>query len=694
MSTGQVNQTNQQQKILILAAIPHGLRLDKEISNIEEAIRRATKRDLFEICIRTAVRSQNIRRAIAEEKPQIVHFCGHGLKDGSLLLEDQEGYNKSVSPEGLASLFKLHANYVNCVLLNACHSDKTATAISRYINYAIGMNQPIGDKAAIAFAQGFYDGLGYTIPNNQDVFQRAFEEGKVAIELEISSSMTTRKLTVVNDNDEPVRVPEYLIPVLVKNPQPVPILSDSLDKVETLLLRNDAATNNENLPLIEVPRSQEALEDEEPKAELTSLQRQPNQLQQSIPNKIFQVLPNKQSLRKVFNRSLTVTILLMGIRYLGVLQPMELWAFDRLMRLRSSVVEEGRDPRLLVVTIDEKDIQYQRDRGMKMHGSLSDQALAQLLKKLEQYQAQTIGLDIYRDDQFDQDNLLTHLQQNQHFFAVCKVSDPEDDVASVKSPAGSPPESIAFSDIIEDKDGIIRRHLLSLTPPAASTCQAQYSLGTLLALDYLKAQSSNIEVTQEGYWQVDDVILKTITSHTSGYQGIDANAHQILLNYRAVQPSESIADQVTLRDILTNGVAPNSVKDKIVLIGVTAPSFGDHDWLTPHGEKIPGVFLHAHMVSQILSAVEDNRSLLWVWSLGSEVLWLWFWSLAGGTIAYCSLRPRNLIIAGSTALGILLGISFGIFILAGWVPLIPSAIALVATGGIILAATPRISRSK
>lgn len=144
-----VNQNIQQQRILILAAIPHGLRLDREIREIEEAIRRATKRDLFEICIKTAVRPQDIRRAIAEERPFIVHFCGHGLEDGSLLLEDDGGNNKPVPPEGLASLFKLHTDYVNCVLLNACYSAKPAHAISQHINYAIGMNQPIGDKAAM-----------------------------------------------------------------------------------------------------------------------------------------------------------------------------------------------------------------------------------------------------------------------------------------------------------------------------------------------------------------------------------------------------------------------------------------------------------------------------------------------------------------------------------------------------------------
>ncbi|MDJ0618851.1 MAG: CHAT domain-containing protein [Calothrix sp. MO_192.B10] len=138
-------------KVLLLSAIPHGLRLDTEMREIEDTIRRAARRDLFDISTRNAVRPQDIRRAIAEEQPQFVHFCGHGLEDGSLLLEDDGGKNKPVSSQGLATLFNLHRDYVQCVLLNACH------------DYAIGMNQEIQDKAAIAFAQGFYDGLGYDV---------------------------------------------------------------------------------------------------------------------------------------------------------------------------------------------------------------------------------------------------------------------------------------------------------------------------------------------------------------------------------------------------------------------------------------------------------------------------------------------------------------------------------------------------
>ena len=172
------------QKILVLAALPDRLRLDREIREIEEAIKRAVQRDSFEIKIRTAIRPQDIRRALAEEKPQIVHFCGHGLEDGSLVLEDDGGNHLPILPTGLAALFKLHSDYVKCVLLNACYSSKPALVISKHINYVIGMNQPIEDRAAIVFAQGFYDGLGYENINNLDVIPRAFDEGIVAIQLE------------------------------------------------------------------------------------------------------------------------------------------------------------------------------------------------------------------------------------------------------------------------------------------------------------------------------------------------------------------------------------------------------------------------------------------------------------------------------------------------------------------------------
>ena len=103
---------------------------------------------------------EDIRRAMLDHEPNIVHFCGHGGGEEGLVFEDVTGQVKLVSAEALAGLFSLFADKLDCVLLNACYSELQAKEISRHINYVIGMSQKIGDQAAIAFAVGFYDALG------------------------------------------------------------------------------------------------------------------------------------------------------------------------------------------------------------------------------------------------------------------------------------------------------------------------------------------------------------------------------------------------------------------------------------------------------------------------------------------------------------------------------------------------------
>ncbi|MEO1433115.1 MAG: hypothetical protein AAFV71_29430 [Cyanobacteria bacterium J06633_8] len=68
-------------------------------------------------------------------------------------------HNK-VDTEAIAKLFELFSDTIECVVLNACYSEVQGNAISRYIPYVIGMNQAIGDKAAIKFATGFYNAIG------------------------------------------------------------------------------------------------------------------------------------------------------------------------------------------------------------------------------------------------------------------------------------------------------------------------------------------------------------------------------------------------------------------------------------------------------------------------------------------------------------------------------------------------------
>ena len=155
------------------------LRLDEELREIEEALRRSKEREKFVIESKWAVRTDDIRRAILDVNPQIVHFCGHGEVDGSLALEDVNGQVKLVNPEAIAKLFELCTDTVECVMLNACYSEKQADAIVEHINYVIGMKQAIGDTAAIKFAMGFYDALG--AGRNIEV---AYKFGVSAIQLE------------------------------------------------------------------------------------------------------------------------------------------------------------------------------------------------------------------------------------------------------------------------------------------------------------------------------------------------------------------------------------------------------------------------------------------------------------------------------------------------------------------------------
>jgi CHASE2 domain-containing sensor protein len=400
---------------------------------------------------------------------------------------------------------------------------------------------------------------------------------------------------------------------------------------------------------------------------------------------------------RVFFMSLVITSLLMVIRHLGILQPLELQAFDHLMQTRRP---EAPDSRLLVVTVTEEDIKAQgnerRDR------SLSDPSLARLLETLESYQPRAIGLDIYRDFPVgaEHQDLAKRLKQSDRFFSICKVSSPETNDQGISPPPEVPKAQWGFSDVVTDPDGVLRRHLLALTPAPTSPCTASYALSTQLAFRYLEAKGISPKYTPEGYLQLDKTIFKPLEAHSGGYhsQNIDTWGHQVLLNYRFYRSPQNFARQVTLSQVLNGQLNPDAVKDRIVLIGVTARSAKDY-FFTPYStvkrfdQQIPGVVIQAQMVSQILSAVLDRRPLLWVWPVWGEALWIWGWSLVGGLLCW---RFQLLLRLGlaSGGLFILYGLCFGLFRQGGWVPLVPSALALVSTGGSVVAYTASQNQRK
>ena len=205
-------------KILILSSNPRGdLNLEREVSDLNKAVKRLGKNNpKFEVEIELGVRSQELPKLLAEYSPQFVHFCGHGAGEQGLVFQDENGRERLVSTEILARLFKTLQDEVNCVVLNACDSDRQSEAIVAYINYVVGMSQPILDQAAYIFAVSFYESLaaGKSV-------EQAYEFGCMAIQIwsaDNSQSSRHRKAEYVGAVAQPAQpdLPEHLKPVLRK----------------------------------------------------------------------------------------------------------------------------------------------------------------------------------------------------------------------------------------------------------------------------------------------------------------------------------------------------------------------------------------------------------------------------------------------------------------------------------------------
>ncbi|PZV07713.1 MAG: sensor protein Chase2 [Leptolyngbya sp.] len=397
------------------------------------------------------------------------------------------------------------------------------------------------------------------------------------------------------------------------------------------------------------------------------------------PTKLKIFLP-APSLLRLFLTSFAVAGLVLGARYLGLFQSLEVAAFDQLVQMRP---DEPPDSRLLVVLVTDEDVQAQPQEQRR--GSLSDQTFEQLLEKLETYQPQVIGLDIYRDYPVGKNHpkLVNRLRQRDRLVSVCKVGDSNKRESGVAPPPEVPTSQVAFSDFVVDSDNIIRRHLLAMTPPPSSRCTAPYALSVQLALRYLDTKGITLQYPDPDTWQLGKLRFQPLKAHSGGYQTIDDRGHQLLLNYRS--PEKGVR-QVTLGQVLSGQINPDAIKDRVVLIGTIAE--GTHDyWLTPYRtpqsnrQTIPGVILQAQMTSQLLSAALDGRPLLWSWALWTEVLWIIGWALLGGVLA---LIFRKATYWGLMMVGAIAALFSSCLLLliqtAAWVPLVPPAIALIISG--------------
>lgn len=363
--------------------------------------------------------------------------------------------------------------------------------------------------------------------------------------------------------------------------------------------------------------------------------------------------------------------LAIGARSLGLLQPLELGTLDLFLRLRPP---EEQDERITIVGIGEADIER--------IGSypLPDRDIANLLRRLQQYNPTVIGLDIQRHLPVEPGHaeLLSAFQELDNLIAVEKLFSPKS-----SPPPDFPLERVGFSDFPYDVDFRIRRHFLG-SPHPKNSLDYRFSLSLQLAAFYL-AKTEGLKLGNG--WRDPAAIrfgqteIPRFFPNSGGYARADAGGLQGLLNFRNhPQPFR----RVSLQDIEAGTVDPSWFRDRIVIIGVTAPSFSVPvrtaaiAQLNPPG-RIDGIEFHAHATSQILSAVLDARSFLTTWSEVWEYLWICAWGFVGMGLTRKARSRRSNFIALSLATASLMGISYLAAILGTWIPVIPAGLVLILT---------------
>lgn len=363
------------------------------------------------------------------------------------------------------------------------------------------------------------------------------------------------------------------------------------------------------------------------------------------------------------------------LRLSGSLQLLECVTLDSLLYLRPA---EPIDERVVIVGIDEADIQRIGTYP------IPDRDIAKLLRTLQKSQPSAIALDLVRDMPVEPGHaeLVATFKEVKNLIAVEKVLP-----LPIPPPPDLPPEQIGFADILSDQDDRVRRALLGTKRPENDEDYV-FSLPLRLAELYLKGKGIELNngIRDRDAMRFGSTELPRFTPNSGGYVNTDDFGVQLLVHYRS---GRQRFRTLSLREV-NDSKNSTVLRGRIVLIGVTAQSIKDSirtaaiAALEPPG-KIYGVEFHAHVVSQIVSAVLDGRPVLQTWSRSWEYLWIAAWGVFAIYLGRRSRSPlKNLVSVAVVSLG-LVGIGYACIIAGWWIPLPPALLVLVINGAILSA---------
>ncbi|MBO9999048.1 MAG: CHASE2 domain-containing protein [Cyanobacteria bacterium SID2] len=408
---------------------------------------------------------------------------------------------------------------------------------------------------------------------------------------------------------------------------------------------------------------------------------QPSEPQLSEPQ-LSEPQPSKQTV-KSWRGALVIAPTVAGLAILGSLaggfRLLEWAILDRFFRLRPP---EPIEERVVIVTIDESDIDYVEQWPM------SDRVMSQLIRNIDAQNPRGIGIDVYRD--------LPVAPGQQELIEVFR-STPA--AIGIEKAAGEPIEphpildelgQVAANDLLLDADGKVRRGLILLGKADGSFRQG---FAVKLALMYLEQEGLELEVLDEDrkIYGLGGAIFHPLTGREGEYDTADTGGYQILTNYRGELAS---FPHISMTAVLENRIPTDMMRDRIVLIGATAPSLNDL-YQTPYSARLfatseptPGVVIHANLASQIVSAALANRPMLRAAPKPLNWLWIAIWSGYSAALGSMWLQHRKVAVFIVLGGGGILLISYLAFLSGWWIatftPLLATTVSAVVSIGYVL----------
>ena len=286
-----------------------------------------------------------------------------------------------------------------------------------------------------------------------------------------------------------------------------------------------------------------------------------------------------------------------GITFIGlsgVSQNIDLLIFDSLKtRYPKKYLYDSPS---LVVGVSESDIE-------KYGWPIDDKYLLKTIQKLDKAESSSIVLDLYRNVGVGEGakSLANYSRLNKKVISIFNVAE------GIPSIPDFPLERIAFNDMPIDIDNVVRRDLVGVD-------RRKYNLGK----EFISVPMRMLEIHQflnKESFNLEDKFYKNkislIQNYSGGYTNVDSNGFQIFINY----PEKNYIPIYSLSEVLEDKIPLEKLKNKMIVIGATAPSLKDV-FAVPSSRfvtdsknlLISGAEIHAHRANQLLS-LQNNSTL-------------------------------------------------------------------------------------